>query len=88
MPKISETEYIQVELDSPVRLLETATKRAIPIALDRFGIDECGHSDKVKDWQRKNCSIRMDFTGIQMHGGMMGWTHVVNFTAWCEKCED
>lgn len=88
MAKISDTIYLQIEFQDAVRLLERATKRAIDQALNRFEIDDFGHSNKVKDWSRSDCSIRVDFTGIEMHGGRMGWLYVVKFTAWCEKQEE
>ena len=74
MPKqrISRIETIRVKLDDPTRLLERATKQAIDIAVDRFGMDDSGYATKVKGWDRGECSIRVVFDGMEMHGGMTG----------------
>lgn len=86
--RLTDKKSIYVSLTSPQRLLEEAARQAIRQAAFEFGIDENGHSSKVKEWERSCCSIEIEFVGVQMSGGMGGWQYNVVFRAWCEKHSD
>ena len=88
MKKLTEESTIVVSLNNPRRLIEEAVKQAQPLALAEFGIDDCGHSDRVDGWQRSSCSVRIRFEGLELSGGMMGWGCDVIFKVWCECCDD
>ena len=85
---ISKKKQIIVTLQDSTRLMEIAANRVIRLANFEFGIDEYGHSDRVKKWERSCCSIRIKFDTIEINGGMCGWEYNVMFTAWCEIHED
>ena len=84
---ISGRRTIHVQLNGFDRMLEKAAAEASERALIEFGIDRDGHSDEVPDWERSCCSIQVEFKGITMSGGMMGWSSTVTFETWCE-CND
>lgn len=86
--KISEIKTIRVEFSSPVRLLENGLIRASDMAIVQFGIDDSGHSSKVKGYYRSSCSVVLKFVGMRMYFGMGGAQYVLSFKAWCEKSDD
>lgn len=88
MKKLTEESTIVVSLDNSRRLMEEAIKWAQERALVEFGIDDSGHSNRVDGWQRSSCSIRIRFEGLELSGGMMGWSCDVIFKVWCECCDD
>jgi hypothetical protein len=88
MKKLTDEKRIVVSLQDPARLMENAAVQARIRALIEFGIDDCGHSDRVEGWQRSSCSIRLRFEGLELSGGMMGWSYDVIFVAWCECYDD
>lgn len=82
---ISKVEEIRIDLRSPERLMETAVKTALMYAGGIFGIDDCGHSEFVEDWERSNCSIEIEFKSLKINTGYLGATYTIVFNAWCEK---
>lgn len=87
MKKITKVKKIYVDLSDGTRLLEKAAEQAMRRALFMWGIDDCGHSTKVKKWSRSRCAIRIEFVSMKMSGGMSGWSYQVEFKTWCE-CVD
>mgnify|MGYP000722361674 CR=1 FL=1 len=85
--RITEVEQIVHSQDNPARLIENGYKAAQWQALHRFGIDDCGHSDRVEGWARSSCSIELKLKETRASGGMGGWSYVAIFEAWCE-CHD
>lgn len=59
--------------------------RACDEAYDRavlvFGIDDCGHSAKVKGWDRSSCYVVVTFTSYCQTGGMGGDSYTYEFQA-------
>ena len=53
------------------RACEEAYSRAVMI----MGIDDCGHSDCVKGWDRSSCVIRVVFERYEHTGSMVGHEH-------------
>lgn len=80
---ISEVKEISVWVEGE-RLIEKAFIKAIPLAYDEFGIDEYGHSNKIKKWDRSDSSVRLELVKMEAVGSMMGWEYKVTFKAWCE----
>ena len=85
---ITKKKRIVVSLQDSTRFLEVASRRAIQLANSEFGIDENGHSHRVKLWERSCCSVRLQFETMEISGGMCGWEYTAIFKAWCEKHED
>ncbi len=44
-----------------------------------LGIDDCGHADKVKGWDRSRCSVRVVFVSYEHYGSMIGHEHRYTF---------
>jgi hypothetical protein len=55
------------------RACEEAYSRAVMI----MGIDDCGHSDRVKGWDRSRCHIQVVFERYEHIGSMVG--HEYNY---------
>ncbi len=66
------------------RACESAAKLAPVI----FGIDDCGHSSRVEDWERSSCSIMIEFLKMSFALGMTGAEYTYYFEAWAEKADD
>ena len=86
--RISEIEEVVVTTDSSARMYEKAMRLASGMAQTCFGIDDCGHSSKVDEWERSCCSVEVRFKTMQASGGMTGWDYTFVFEAWCEKNEE
>lgn len=84
---ISEVKQIQVWVDGPERLIEKAYVLAIPKACDEFGINEDNHSLKLKNWERRNSSLKIKLNTVEATGNVF-WDFCVTFDIWCEKDED
>ncbi len=85
---ISEVKSVVVRLSSPERLYETAMIQASWQANHEFGIDDCGHSTKVEEWERSDSSIKLKLKDMSASGSMGGWSYTISFDAWCEKCDE
>ena len=66
------------------RACDAANRRAVMI----MGIDDCGHSKKIKGWERSCCSIRVTFKEYQSSSGMGGIEHNYTFLAEAVKFEE
>ena len=60
---------------------DRACDAAYERTLMKFGINEDGHSDTIKDFCRSTDSIHVAFKGYERIGGMGGQEHIYNFTA-------
>jgi len=68
----------------PERCMENAINQARDLAYHQFGIDDCGHSDCVDEWERSNSDIIIQFDKLQISGHQV----TVYFNTWCEKYEE
>jgi len=62
---------------------DRACNEAYKTAIMRFGIDENGHSDRIKRWERSSCWIDVIFSTYKRSGN----DHVYLFFASAEKAE-
>lgn len=85
MKKITEVKTIQVHLQDATRVMERAVKQALDLAYNLWGIDECGHSDRVEEWARSDSNIRIEFKSL---GAFGGGSVYVEFETWCEKNDE
>lgn len=74
--------------DAVLGQFDCACSYAKQLARDMFGVTPEGHFDRVNDAERSTCSINIEFVGLVMSGGMMGWDHVYRFNAWVTKDDD
>ena len=88
MPQITEAIHIPIPLQDNVRGQERAFDMARRQALNIFGIDDHGHSSRIKGWERCCCSVNIKQIAFSASGGMGGWEYVYEFEAWCEKHGD
>ncbi len=86
--KVIAQEEIHVDLHGSHRPLERGLEQAHERAIMLFGIDDCGHSDRVSEWERSCCSIHIEFVRLILSGGMDGWNTTMIFKAWCERVYD
>ena len=86
--RISEVKTFSYQQETPERLIENGLKHARTMAVFEFGIDDCGHSDKVKEWDRSSCSIEIRWVGLWASVGMGGAEHWVAFETYCAKYEE
>ncbi|RJQ27123.1 hypothetical protein C4577_02275 [Candidatus Parcubacteria bacterium] len=54
---------------------DKACDEAYTMAVSMLGIDDCGHSDCVEDWDRSSCYIRVVFEKYNHIGSMVGHEH-------------
>lgn len=84
--KILKSEEIVVSRREPNfdRACDDAYNRTVSI----FGITDCGHSNRVKDWDRSSCCIRVVFVGYEHTGGMGGHECHYIFRGEAVQCDD
>jgi hypothetical protein len=57
-------------------------------ALMLLEISDDGHCHKFPEFKRSESSIKVGFIGLEMTGGMTGWSHYYHFQTWVEKQKD
>lgn len=82
---ISDVIQLAVGGDRLPRLFEEAVMRAEKMAAEQFGIDDYGHSSKIEEWERSNCSIRVAQKGFVADGDVRGWSYRFIFDVCCVK---
>jgi hypothetical protein len=80
-------ERVKVTVDAKKVGVDHACREAIRRALIMFGVDEDGHFENVEVY-RNAASVRVVFVGYSAVGGMSGWSHVYEFSAWVESSEE
>lgn len=63
---------------------DRACDEAYRLAVSMFGINEDGHSERIKDWERSRCWIQLDFVSYIRSGQ----EHCYTFFATPKKSED
>jgi hypothetical protein len=86
--QIGERKRILVHLKETARMMEVGLDQARWKSVNEFGIDDCGHSSEVDEWERSCCSVRVKFVGLESSGGMGGGEITLEYEAWCEKYYD
>ncbi len=61
--------------------LDKACDSAYWLAVNKFGIDECGHSQKLTEWERSSCWVELEFSSYKR----VGEQHYYTFTATAKK---
>lgn len=64
---------------------DRACEMAYHLAIAKFGVDDCGHFDRVDGADRSSCSIVVEFKGYEQHGGMCGQSFYYTFEARVEQ---
>jgi len=71
-----------------VRMAEASFDRACDeayrLAVRKFGVDDCGHSDMVEGWEMSTCCIALSFTSYDRTSS----EHVYVFSAHADKADD
>lgn len=62
--QITTNELMTVYISDSTRPLERAVEKLNELCISFYGIDEDGHSAKVKDWERSRCSIESELVKI------------------------
>lgn len=60
---------------------DKACDEAYNRAVMAFGIDDDGHSKRVKAWERSECCIQVTFVSYNQVGGMGGHSYNYEFLA-------
>lgn len=60
---------------------DRACDEAYNLAVMMLGIDDSGHSTRVKKWDRSTCFIRVVFESYEHVGSMGGGSHKYTFRA-------
>jgi len=83
MYEIGQRTAIEIRTSPMAFGFDYACSKAIENALRDFGIDENGHSDKVKGYERSEHNIHVELKGYKAEGCHVGrWTHIYSFEAW------
>jgi hypothetical protein len=84
--KILKSEEIYITRKEPN--FDRACDEAQTQAVHVMGIDDSGHSKKIKKWDRSRCSIDVTFKEFKASSGMGGCEYTYIFLAEAVSCED
>lgn len=81
--QITTNELMTVYISDSTRPLERAVEKLKELCILSYGIDEDGHSTKVKDWERSRCSIESELvkTSFIVSSNVFRFT----FKVWIDK---
>lgn len=81
-------EHIKIEVCRSESGFDSASDSAYAEACLKFGLNDCGYFEQVKDWNRSKGRIVVEFENYRHTGSMAGQTHEYNFVAWIEQDEE
>ena len=87
MYAINETVQIVVSRNGGEPNFDKACEQAYSLALQKFGCDDDGHFNNVKDSDRTSDRVVIEFKSYRHIGTMVGQTCEYIFEAWVEHIE-